>query len=303
MFNPILVFTLDNFIISDKVGESTFSNVYKVQNKNNLQTYSALKVIKKKKNDSLNYSRIFINEVNIYKELNHPNILNLISIVTDINKNIIGINFDLAFNMDLFDLIIEDLIPNNVKITYFQNLLSAVNYCHSLGIAHRDLKPDNVLIGFDYRILLSDFGLSFKTNNFNKNILCNSRIGTIQYMAPEIFISENTLDGIKLDIWGIGMILFTLLSKFLPWGQAIVEDISYCKFLNENQKYWCEMSNFYCFNKSEINILNSLLDNDPTKRPFISDILLSDFLIKEKILDYDTIKKIMGDKINKFKNT
>jgi len=87
----------------------------------------------------------------------------------------------------------------------------AVNHCHANNIIHRDIKPENIMYGKDGEIKLIDFGLS-KILDTKK--VMNTIVGTPYYMAPEVI--KGVYDK-KCDIWSIGVLLYTLVSGYLPF--------------------------------------------------------------------------------------
>ena len=101
---------------------------------------------------------------------------------------------------------------------YMKSLFQAINHCHAQNIVHRDIKPDNIMITQNDTVRLIDFGLS-KASKTNKNL--TTVAGTPYYMAPEV------LDGSyskKADIWSLGVLLYTLVSGYLPFqGNSAAE--------------------------------------------------------------------------------
>jgi calcium-dependent protein kinase len=93
-----------------------------------------------------------------------------------------------------------------------RKLFRAVNHCHANNIVHRDIKPENIMIGKDGEMKLIDFGLSKR--NTTKNSHLSSIAGTPYYMAPEVLDGDYNL---KCDIWSLGVLMYTLLSGYLPF--------------------------------------------------------------------------------------
>ena len=95
---------------------------------------------------------------------------------------------------------------------YIKSLFEAINHCHALNIVHGDIKPDNIMINKYNMVRLIDFGLS-KSNTTGKGKHREIR-GTPYYLAPEVL---DGLYGNQVDIWAIGIILYTLVSGYLPF--------------------------------------------------------------------------------------
>jgi serine/threonine protein kinase len=106
-----------------------------------------------------------------------------------------------------------------IKI-YLRQILLGLKYLHSLGIVHRDIKAENVLLDTDGTIKLTDFGCSGQisiTKSLNENDLLNSLKGTIPWMAPEVILQKDY--GSKADIWSLGCLLIEMKTGKSPWGK------------------------------------------------------------------------------------
>jgi len=92
-----------------------------------------------------------------------------------------------------------------------EKLFQAINHCHAQGVIHRDIKPENIMITDSGSVRLIDFGLS-KANRGNANM--TTVAGTPYYMAPEVLMGSY---GAKADIWSLGVLMYTLVSGYLPF--------------------------------------------------------------------------------------
>ncbi|KAF0030212.1 hypothetical protein F2P81_016943 [Scophthalmus maximus] len=102
----------------------------------------------------------------------------------------------------------------------FRQIVSAVHYCHQKNIVHRDLKAENLLLDADANIKIADFGFS---NEFTAGSKLDTFCGSPPYAAPELFQGKK-YDGPEVDIWSLGVILYTLVSGSLPFdGQNLKE--------------------------------------------------------------------------------
>ena len=91
-----------------------------------------------------------------------------------------------------------------------KELFSAINHCHAQGIIHRDIKPENIMINDADTVRLIDFGLSKASKKRNLSTIA----GTPYYMAPEVLQGSYST---KADIWSLGVLLYTLVSGYLPF--------------------------------------------------------------------------------------
>lgn len=95
-------------------------------------------------------------------------------------------------------------------------LLRAINHCHAWGVTHRDIKPENIMYGDDGEIKLIDFGLSKVLEEYNHQSKSLSTVaGTLAYMAPEVITEK--YDPKHCDIWSLGVLMYLMVSGYLPF--------------------------------------------------------------------------------------
>ena len=127
---------------------------------------------------------------------------------------------ELAKGGELYDAVKGGPMPDVRARWVFQQIISAMEYCHGMGVCHRDLKLENLMVdnvdGAE-RIKVTDFGLS-KDQNQHSNP--HTKVGTISYMAPEVTEANNSepYDGPAADIWSLGCILYVLVCCKYPFG-------------------------------------------------------------------------------------
>jgi calcium-dependent protein kinase len=171
------------------LGEGSFGKVFKVKHKIS-RVFRAMKIINKNLTSmSIEDVEALINEINILKSLDHPNIIKVYEYFNTKRKLFI-IN-ELCTGGELFDKISQEKHFNEkVSAHVMRQLMSAVQFCHANGIIHRDLKPENILIESEeearkeyFTIKVIDFGTSDKLK-INKMLV--KQIGTPFYIAPEV---------------------------------------------------------------------------------------------------------------------
>ncbi|GMF77757.1 unnamed protein product [[Candida] boidinii] len=96
----------------------------------------------------------------------------------------------------------------------FAQLVSGVDYMHSKGIVHRDLKLENLLLDKHKNIIITDFGF---VNSFHGNDFMKTSCGSPCYAAPELVVSSEPYEGRKVDVWSCGVILYAMLAGYLPF--------------------------------------------------------------------------------------
>uniref|UniRef100_A0A8C3XVR5 non-specific serine/threonine protein kinase n=1 Tax=Chelydra serpentina TaxID=8475 RepID=A0A8C3XVR5_CHESE len=144
----------------------------------------------------------------------------------------------------------------------FRQIVSAVQYCHQKCIVHRDLKAENLLLDADMNIKIADFGFS---NEFTIGNKLDTFCGSPPYAAPELFQGKK-YDGPEVDVWSLGVILYTLVSGSLPFdGQNLKE-------LRERVLRGKYRIPFYMSTDCE-NLLKKLLVLNPIKRGSLEQIM------------------------------
>ena len=256
----------DEYELKEKLGEGAYGSVYKVQQKftNYLR---AVKAIKKKNVDSTE----FYNEIEMLKALDHPNIIKLFDCYQD--KSYYYMVEEYCSGGDLFDYIQKEKFFTERKAgTIFNQLLSAVNHLHKKKIVHRDLKPENIVLieakNKDVFIKLIDFGTSITIKG--KNL--TQELGTIYYIAPEVFMNNYNE---KADIWSCGIILYTMLCGHPPFcgnkENTIKSKILHSKLVFPSKE-------FKTVSKEAIEYIKHLLSYNPEDRPTAEEALTNKWL-------------------------
>jgi serine/threonine protein kinase len=287
---------LERWELVEKMGDGAFSNVYRARDREGILGEVAIKVVRKFEMNSLQRANI-LKEVQIMKQIDHPNIIKLIDFSE--SRQYYYIILELAPGGELFHQI--------VRLTYFSEELSrhvitqvakALEYLHEeRGIVHRDIKPENILFnpipfvpskhpkpkqpgdedkvdegefiqgvgaGGIGQIKIADFGLSKIVWDNQTMTPC----GTVGYTAPEIVKDERYSKSV--DMWALGCVLYTLLCGFPPFYDESIEVLTekvakgQYTFLSP---WWDEIS------QSAKDLISHLLCVDPEKRYTIREFL------------------------------
>ncbi|CAL4914138.1 unnamed protein product [Urochloa decumbens] len=198
------------------------------------------------------------------KLVKHPNVVRLFEVMG--SKARIFIVLEYVTGGELFEIIATNgRLKEDEARKYFQQLINAVDYCHSRGVYHRDLKLENLLLDAAGNLKVSDFGLSALTEQVKADGLLHTTCGTPNYVAPEV-IEDGGYDGATADIWSCGVILFVLLAGYLPFEDENI--IALYKKISEAQ--------FTCpswFSAGAKSLITRILDPNPTTRITIAQIL------------------------------
>ncbi|OAX81148.1 CAMK/CAMKL/GIN4 protein kinase [Emergomyces africanus] len=151
-------------------------------------------------------------EVVIMKLIEHPNIINLYDVWE--NRGELYLVLEYVEGGELFGYVSENgPLPEIEAIRLFRQIIAALSYCHRFNICHRDLKPENILLDTNCNIKLADFGMAALQPAGH---WLNTSCGSPHYASPEI-IYGHRYQGDKADIWSCGIILFAMLSGYLPF--------------------------------------------------------------------------------------
>ncbi|GAB4860215.1 CBL-interacting protein kinase 2, variant 2 [Ancistrocladus abbreviatus] len=195
------------------LGQGTFAKVYFARSLKTGQSV-AIKMIDKEKVMRVGLMEQIKREISVMRLVRHPNIIHLYEVMATKTKIYFVIEY--AKGGELFDKVAKGRLKEDLAQKYFQQLISAVDFCHSRGVYHRDLKPENLLLDENENLKVSDFGLSALAETKHQDGLLHTTCGTPAYVAPEV-ISRKGYDGAKADIWSCGVILYVLLAGNLPF--------------------------------------------------------------------------------------
>ncbi|CAK7268162.1 hypothetical protein SEPCBS119000_002922 [Sporothrix epigloea] len=234
------------YILGNTIGEGEFGKV-KLGWKQEGGVQVAIKLIKKDAlgNNPTRMAKIK-REVNILRQLSHPNIVQLHKM--EESEHHYGIVLEYASGGELFDYILNHrYLKDHAARRLFAQLISGVGYLHKKGIVHRDLKLENLLLDRNRNIIITDFGFAntfdpneelteeeetnladsefikrmeldvVKPNGMRKADLMQTSCGSPCYAAPELVVSDSLYTGRKVDVWSCGVILYAMLAGYLPF--------------------------------------------------------------------------------------
>ena len=260
---------LKNFEILSFIGEGAFGVVKLGQNKTTKEKV-AIKILEKKKiidkEDEIQVKR----EINILKTCNHINVIRVKNILNDFEN--IYIIMEYCEKGELCARIVEEIcLEEKEAAYYYYQLINGLENIHKNGVVHRDLKPENLLINKNNILKIIDFGLS---NYYDKNKLLSTSCGSPSYASPEMLIGKK-YDGIMVDIWSTGIILYVMLCGCLPFEDKN-RDILYKKIIKCKIKFPDNLE------EDAIDLIKKILVNDPNKRITIKEIKEHPFYKKGK---------------------
>ncbi|KAE8711791.1 putative serine/threonine-protein kinase [Hibiscus syriacus] len=280
----------------DKIGQGTYSSVYKardvIHNK-----FVALKKVRFYNHDPESV-KFMAREINLLRRLDHPNVIKLEGLIT----SPMSCSLYLVFEYMEHDLVGLASLPG-IKFSepqikcYMQQLLIGLDHCHSHGVLHRDIKGSNLLIDSSGILKIADFGLACHFDH-RESVPMTSRVVTLWYRPPELLLGASYY-GVAIDLWSAGCILGELYSgkPILP-GKTEVEQLHKIFKLcgSPSEEYWrraklphstvfkplhpyrrCVAEAFKDFPSPAVGLVDTLLSIDPVHRKTAVFALESEF--------------------------
>ena len=203
---------IGNYSLTKKLSRSSYTKIFLAKHILTGEDVH-IRIINKQlfKNDLLSMTR-FNKELQIIKTIKHPNIIKLLEII-ETNSKIYLISEYLPHSLLSYIKSEKKLSENKARL-FFHQLISALNYLHLMGIAHRNINPENILLDEKYtKIKITGFGVS----TFCKgSSLLNSPVGTLLFAPPEMILSQK-YKGELNDIWDTGIVLYAMVCGSLPF--------------------------------------------------------------------------------------
>ncbi|ERM97674.1 hypothetical protein AMTRI_Chr01g132530 [Amborella trichopoda] len=253
---------LGRYEVGKLLGHGTFAKVYHARNAKTGQSV-AIKVLDKEKILKGGLVSHIKREIAILRRVRHPNIVQLYEVMA--SKVKIYFVMEYVKGGELFNRVSKGRLKEETARKYFQQLISAVGFCHVRGVYHRDLKPENLLLDENGDLKVSDFGLSAVSDQIRQDGLFHTFCGTPAYVAPEV-LSKKGYDAAKVDIWSCGVILFVLMAGYLPFNDPNV-------MLLYKKIYKGEFRCPKWFSSDLSKLLARLLDTNPETRITIPEIM------------------------------
>uniref|UniRef100_A0A8C8UGI9 non-specific serine/threonine protein kinase n=1 Tax=Peromyscus maniculatus bairdii TaxID=230844 RepID=A0A8C8UGI9_PERMB len=220
-------------------------------------TQVAVKVLKKKKNSLADINT----EVEILQSVEHRNIVNFFHVIDTSSTTYLIMEYVSGKDLDMF-LGDRDFLKEDETRPIFQQIVCAVHYCHKNGIAHRDIKLDNILLDGKGSVKLCDFGLAIRVTSGQRS---KGFCGTLEYCAPELF-TDTEYDARAVDIWSLGVVLYTMVTASFPFKARTYSDM---KEEMLNPCYYLPST----LSQNIVNLIVQLFTMMPEQRPRISDIM------------------------------
>ena len=291
---------IGQFILGEKLGQGTFGIVVLATHQLTGEKV-AVKILEKEKIIQEADKTRIEREIKILKNLRHNNIVHLYDVKETASS--LYIIMEYIQGKELFDYIVGKKRLSEIEAcNFYQQIISGIEYLGKIRVVHRDLKPENLLLDNKKNIKIVDFGLS---NIYPNNELLKTACGSPCYAAPEM-INGELYNGLEVDIWSSGIVLYAMLCGYLPFEDGDNE-VLYKKITNGKFK----TPRFLSENCKDI--LHKILNVDPKKRFTIKQIkkhpwfnlinprinMSEGLLLNVYIVPID--EKILDEMVNEFK--
>jgi len=258
--------------LSDEIGSGSYAKVYRAhytdgtnedaESSSSSTQYYAAKVINLRIAPTDFTHKFLPRELEICKKMDHDNVVRTYDIVKQTGKIILMMDYASKGDLLMYCKLVGAMADRRIKPIFRQIVLGA-EYLHDLGIIHRDLKCENILLCGDNRVVIADFGFA---RFLGDNVVSKTFCGSAAYAAPEL-IHGRPYTGFSPDIWSMGCILFILCTHIMPYRDDNV------RILAEDQK------KPPCFPRHLRSVLNPML------KSFIEELLTYDCAVRPNIKD------------------
>ncbi|XP_044002423.1 serine/threonine-protein kinase STK11 isoform X2 [Aphidius gifuensis] len=215
---------IGKYVMGDLLGEGSYGKVKEVLDSETLYR-RAVKILKKKKLRRIpNGEQNVQNEIRLHKNLKHRNVIELVDVFYNEEKEkmYLVMEFCSAGLQDMLESTPNKKFPIWQAHEYFTQLIEGLEYLHSKGIIHKDIKPGNLLLTLGGTLKISDFGVAEALDHFAVDDTCTMGQGSPAFQPPEIANGCETFAGFKVDIWSSGVTLYNITTGLYPFeGDSI----------------------------------------------------------------------------------
>ncbi|PXF50012.1 CBL-interacting protein kinase 23 [Gracilariopsis chorda] len=257
------------YVIHEKLGAGGFGVVRKAIDETTGEAV-AIKILDKAELQMYEMTQHVKKEISLLTTLNHPHIVKGVEVLNSKTKLFLVMEF--VDGGDVHSALFhKKKFSERYTRVLFRALMECLVYCHSKGVYHRDLKLENLLMTSSGQLKVCDFGLaSVRELHSSKAELCQTKVGTEDFSCPEIMQSL-PYSGEKADMWSSGVILYTLLAGFYPFGGRTPGEVT-------QRIIDCKLSIPRHFSREVKNLLKNLLVKNGKQRFSALEVLNSEWM-------------------------
>jgi 5'-AMP-activated protein kinase catalytic alpha subunit len=257
---------MGRYELGELLGKGSFAKVYRALNVETGEDV-AIKIMDKDHLAKFGaVQRQVMREIDIMRRVRHPNVVRIQEVMATKRSIFVVMEYVGGGSLDTYltRCAGRGIGERNAR-RVFQQLVSALDYCHSLGVFHRDIKPENILVdgSGNINIKVADFGLSTLAEDDRREALLHTVCGTPMFIAPEVFLRCG-YDGAKADVWACGVVLYALAAGRYPFNRR---DTSLYHMIRR-ANYHCPSS----FSPGLARLVRRLLCPDPARRIALAQI-------------------------------
>jgi serine/threonine protein kinase len=228
---------LNQYVVLEELGKGSQGKV-KLAFDTERNVAVAIKIVRKPSGSAFTYAHqeSVRKEIAVMKKLRHRHIVALLEVIDDPESAKMYIVMQHIDN-GVIAKVQRDLtcqaVPAKKLLKYTRQITASLEYLHRHHVSHRDIKPENILVNLNNECFLADFGVSEITGSDNKKKV-HGRCGTLLFMSPEL-LRESEADGLKVDMWALGVTLWVLLTGKMPFqSQEQILDDSFTPSLDSD---------------------------------------------------------------------
>ncbi|XP_037030806.1 serine/threonine-protein kinase STK11 isoform X2 [Bradysia coprophila] len=252
------------YVMGELLGEGSYGKVKEVLDSEDLSR-RAVKILTKRKlrripNGEQNVRR----EIQLLRKLKHRNVIELLDVLYNEEKQKMYLIMEYCVGglQEMVDSAPEKKLPLFQAHNYFVQLLDGLEYLHSQGVIHKDIKPGNLLLTLDHTLKISDFGVAEALEMFAEDDTCTTGQGSPAFQPPEIANGQETFLGFKVDIWSSGVTLYNITTGQYPFDG----DNIYRLLENIGKSQWEAPDWLYKLDANLANLVLGMLQAEPDNR-------------------------------------
>ncbi|XP_028569571.2 serine/threonine-protein kinase STK11 isoform X1 [Podarcis muralis] len=210
---------IGKYLMGDLLGEGSYGKVKEMLDSETL-CRRAVKILKKKKlrripNGEANVKK----EIQLLRRLRHKNVIQLVDVLYNEEKQkmYMVMEYCVCGMQEMLDSVPDKKFPVFQAHGYFCQLIDGLEYLHSQGIVHKDIKPGNLLLTTNGTLKISDLGVAEALHPFAEDDMCRTSQGSPAFQPPEIANGLDTFSGFKVDIWSAGVTLYNITTGLYPF--------------------------------------------------------------------------------------